>query len=153
MSELPADDLSEHIVPMLIRSPHPPDELTPAQFAAIRHYYYHTEEMPMPKTFEKQFAHLNYLQLVLDNDHEFLIKKDVEYGASWLKRGGVGAFMMLARKWDRLEEGVKQKPHAYDVYDFLKDHPDRIDDIQDLRRYLALVEAEWKRRVEDAALP
>ena len=24
------------------------------------------------------------------------------YGDSWKQRGGVGAFMMLARKWDRL---------------------------------------------------
>ena len=36
-----------------------------------------------------------------------LLKAERSYGDSWKKRGGVGAFMMLARKWDRLENQVK----------------------------------------------
>lgn len=90
--------------------------------------------------FVAPFEHLNFLPEVLTRDIEFILEKDVEYNASWNQRGGVGAFMMLARKWDRLEPKVKK--YKYDVFDMLKAHPDRIDDIRDLRRYLALVESE-----------
>jgi hypothetical protein len=66
------------------------------------------------------------------------------YGNSWKKRGGVGAFMMLARKWDRLEQLLSTK-YNFDIF-LAMDQDDRgegiIDDIRDLRRYLLLVEAE-----------
>ena len=32
-----------------------------------------------------------------------LVKAERSYGDSWRRRGGIGAFMMLARKWDRIE--------------------------------------------------
>jgi hypothetical protein len=50
--------------------------------------------------------------------------------------------MMLARKWDRLEPLAKK--YGYDIFKMLEEHPDRIDDVRDLRRYLALVECEWR---------
>ena len=34
---------------------------------------------------------------------EILKDKGVHYGDSWKSRGGAGAFMNIARKWDRLE--------------------------------------------------
>ena len=40
---------------------------------------------------------------IADADVRMLVKKEQEYGSSWKIRGGVGALMMLARKWDRLE--------------------------------------------------
>jgi hypothetical protein len=89
------------------------------------------------------FEHLNFLPDVFQDDYELVVVRDQEYNASWKARGGVGAFMMLARKWDRLEPMVAR--HGYDVFTMLDTHPDRIDDIRDLRRYLALVEAEWRR--------
>ena len=67
------------------------------------------------------------------------------YGDSWKQRGGVGAFMMLARKWDRLEKQVND--HGYDVFNAANEdqRPEGImDDIRDLRRYLFLVEAELR---------
>ena len=67
------------------------------------------------------------------------------YGDSWKQRGGVGAFMMLARKWDRLEKQVNE--HGYDVFKAANEdqRPEGImDDIRDLRRYLFLVEAELR---------
>ena len=67
------------------------------------------------------------------------------YGDSWNQRGGVGAFMMLARKWDRLEKQVNE--HGYDVFKAANEdqRPEGImDDIRDLRRYLFLVEAELR---------
>lgn len=114
-------------------------------------------ELPLDDETEAAFAspflHLNFLPAVLQGDLEFIIVRDQEYGASWLKRGGVGAMMMLLRKSDRLEEGVKQEPFKYDIFAFLEAHPDRVDDIDDLRRYLALVRAEWDRRQSTTTLP
>lgn len=97
------------------------------------------------KKFGPPFEHLNQLDSVLDTDHSYIVKRDQEYNASWLARGGVGAFMMLARKWDRLEPMVKK--YGYDVFAMLTEKPDRIDDIEDLCRYLILVRCEWQRRL------
>lgn len=72
---------------------------------------------------------------------ETLCVKDAEYGSSWRKRGGIGAFMMLARKWDRLETQVTA--HNYDIFKAFEsdDRPEGIiDDIRDLKSYLMLVE-------------
>lgn len=75
-----------------------------------------------------------------------LREKNAAYGGSWKKRGGVGAFMMLARKWDRLEEIVGKK-WGYDVFQALRHASPEAgeelrDTIGDLRRYLTLIEAE-----------
>jgi|TARA_R100001163_G_C5010270_1_gene156448 hypothetical protein len=75
------------------------------------------------------------------NDAECLDQAEKSYGDSWRKRGGVGAFMMLARKWDRIE--LQVQTHNYDVFKaYASDPRDEgiLDDIQDLRRYLLLVE-------------
>jgi hypothetical protein len=88
-------------------------------------------------------AHLRYLDAVLESDAEQTITADINYRGSWKRRGGTGAFHMLARKWDRLEPRVEA--HGFDVFDAIKHDRRRegvIDDIRDLRRYLALVEAE-----------
>lgn len=93
---------------------------------------------------------------VLVNDLEEVWRKDVEYNRSWKMRGGVGAFMMLARKWDRLENQLKRDdaptsadgaraPAKYDIFEHIEADPRAesvIDDIRDLRRYLLLVETE-----------
>jgi len=63
------------------------------------------------------------------------------YGGSWRKRGGIGAFMMLARKWDRVENQVTKD--GYNIFDTIHNDPSStgiLDDIRDLRRYLLLVE-------------
>ena len=86
------------------------------------------------------------LRSVCDTDIDTLIIKGRSYGDSWKKRGGIGAFMMLARKFDRIEEAVKN--NGYDVFStYGKDARDEgiIDDIRDLRRYLLLVETEVMR--------
>jgi|TARA_R110001599_G_scaffold98310_1_gene252723 hypothetical protein len=78
---------------------------------------------------------------IANGDVEGLLKAEQSYGDSWKKRGGVGAFMMLARKWDRIENQVKK--HGWNV--FLAMERDRrpegiADDIKDLRCYLLLIE-------------
>jgi len=113
----------------------------------------------------KEISDEQYSDMVEDitpDDYSFIINKvlglsnkDVEglhqaeqsYGDSWKQRGGVGAFMMLARKWDRLEKQVNE--YNYDVFEAAKDDMREegiLDDIRDLRRYLFLVEAEVRIR-------
>ena len=75
------------------------------------------------------------------NDVQELKAAEKSYGVSWRKRGGMGAFMMLASKWDRIE--IQVKPVNYDIfssYEKDKRQEGLLDDIQDLRRYLLLVE-------------
>ena len=96
------------------------------------------------------------LEVVQDlclNDHVSLCEAEKTYGNSWKKRGGVGAFMMLARKWDRLENQVKK--FNYDIFKAIYDDPSPkgiLDDIGDLRRYLFLVEAEIRKELGGFAL-
>lgn len=89
------------------------------------------------------------LKTVLDEDFEKLLEAEKSYGDSWRERGGVGAFMMLARKWDRLEKQVKEA--NYDVFQAVVDDPREegiLDDIKDLRRYLALVETHMREQLD-----
>lgn len=88
-------------------------------------------------------GYLRTLPGVVAADLDRVTTKDREYGASWKKRGGTGAFMMLARKWDRLEEQAKQ--HNWDVFKAVVaggTSENVLDTIRDLRGYLLLVEAD-----------
>ena len=81
-------------------------------------------------------------EIISAEDWTSLDKAEQDYGDSWRKRGGVGADMMLARKWDRLEKQVEE--HGYDIFKAIETdtRPEGIiDDIRDLRRYLLLVDA------------
>lgn len=89
--------------------------------------------------------YLRFLQDVARDDVAALIHAEKQYGDSWKKRGGIGAFMMLARKWDRLERFTTTQSTPYDIFSAVESdsRPEGIiDDIRDLRRYLLLVEAE-----------
>lgn len=65
-------------------------------------------------------------------------RKEVEYGSSWRKRGGVDSFMMLARKWDRIEHQVQAR--GWNLLTLLEDdrHDGPRDDLRDLIGYLTL---------------
>jgi hypothetical protein len=111
-------------------------------------------------------TNLDHLDAIAREDVEGLKKAQKSYGDSWKKRGGVGAFMMLARKWDRLEEalrpgdgaaqgqariarGTTDACSAYDIFraaELDKRSEGLIDDIRDLRRYFLLVESELRAR-------
>lgn len=86
------------------------------------------------KTFEEK------LNLLAKADIEMLIEKGRTYGDSWKKRGGVGAAMMLARKWDRIEKALEQ--NGYNIFDAIHNVDYLTDDIQDLGCYLWLVRSE-----------
>lgn len=92
---------------------------------------------------EHVLAHLNILPELLRSDLDNVHAAEQSYQASWKRRGGVGAFMMMARKWDRLEPRVAK--YGYDIFTAIahdKRREGAIDDVRDLRRYLALVECE-----------
>lgn len=88
-------------------------------------------------------TYIDKIESVAAGDVAGLKKAQESYGDSWKKRGGVGAFMMLARKWDRIELQVAAQ--SWDVFKSAETDSRAegvIDDIRDLRRYLLLVEAE-----------
>jgi hypothetical protein len=92
-------------------------------------------------------SYLDYLSSIAQSDVDGLKKAHESYGDSCLRRGGVGLFMMFARKWDRLENQVKKL--AYDIFEASSQDTREegiLDDIRDLRRYLLICEAEIMRR-------
>ena len=94
-------------------------------------------------------SNFNLIKLLAHTDVEKLEEAQVSYGDSWCSRGGVGAFMMLARKFDRIENQCKK--NGYDIFKTIADDPSStgiLDDIQDLRRYLLLVEGHMTNRKE-----
>jgi hypothetical protein len=82
-------------------------------------------------------------QLIEDmakDDVGSLYASDESYGDSWCKRGGPGAWMVTVRKYDRLENQLKNMD--YNIFrllmeDISADGP--WDDIGDLTRYLMLI--------------
>tara|TARA_R100001086_G_C11692628_1_gene219021 strand:- start:135 stop:515 length:381 start_codon:yes stop_codon:yes gene_type:complete len=93
---------------------------------------------------------INEVNTLSIEDTEQLHISEQSYGDSWRKRGGVGAFMMLARKWDRLEN--QTIAHNWDIFKAIEsdERPEGIlDDIKDLRRYLFLVEAHMRTKDSD----
>lgn len=103
-------------------------------------------------------GYLDQLQAIADGDVANIEEKERAYGSSWKRRGGIGAFMMFARKFDRIEQRVSteiaataEAPAAQKHNLFQHILADRraeplLDDIRDLRRYLVLVEAEMAAR-------
>lgn len=126
-------------------------------------------------------TYTDHLEAISVKDVTVLRRKDKEYGGSWLKRGGIGAFMMLARKWDRLETAMTKEMRTTSIghfkspksstlvevtgndpivdYDIihraLADGREEgiLDDIGDLRRYLLLVESEIRNRIAQCNSP
>lgn len=105
-------------------------------------------------------SYIEHVETIANEDARELRRKDAEYGGSWLKRGGIGAYMMLARKWDRLSNQVEHNSNPilspethvpqFDILAHIAadQRPEGIlDDIRDLRRYLILVEAEARERI------
>ena len=78
---------------------------------------------------------------IAQKDLAALSRAQSSYGDSWRRRGGVGAFMMLARKFDRIEhQSEKHNWNVFEAGEVYKGEAGLLDDIRDLRRYLLLVE-------------
>ena len=106
-----------------------------------------TKRHPVSLHADYDSAHMKYLSDVATDDVALLMEKEKTYKGSWKKRGGVGAFMMLARKWDRLENILSDQVDKYDIFAGIDNDPSGDDgtvlaEVRDLRRYLLLVEAE-----------
>lgn len=99
---------------------------------------------------DERFKFHQHLEAISQEDVRYVRVKDRDYGSSWKKRGGVGAFMMLARKWDRLEEQTRRA--GYDIMEVIRNggvakvgqggDGTTLAEVRDLRRYLLLLEAE-----------
>jgi len=103
------------------------------------------EEQTIRLKLKQQSNIISVVDKLSKEDVEGLDKAEKSYGDSWRQRGGIGAFMMLARKWDRLEKQVNE--FGYDIFDAIDDDTRDegiLDDIRDLRRYLFLVEAHMR---------
>lgn len=91
--------------------------------------------------------HLNYLKDIASEDANGLIKAHESYGDSWKKRGGAGAYFVMIRKFDRLDNVMPK--FGWDIFKaILEDKRGEgvLDDIRDARRYLLLIEAEARAR-------
>ena len=87
---------------------------------------------------------------IAQQDIVSLIESEKSYGDSWKRRGGTGAFMMLARKFDRIEQQAESC--NYDVFEAgskFNGEDGLLDDIGDLRRYLFLVEHHIRYGIQD----
>ncbi len=76
-------------------------------------------------------------------DITVLQQKEEAYGDSWIKRGLNGAYFVIVRKIDRIENQMKNC--NYDLHTALKRYGGNdgiLDDINDLSRYLLLLRAE-----------
>lgn len=98
----------------------------------------------------------DYLRNVALAIVELVLEKDKEYGASWKRRGGVGAAMNMLRKFDRIEEQLR--PNGYDVFAALaKTTGQTTEDIRDTLRdavgYALLTLAEDHARRTPTDLP
>ena len=92
------------------------------------------------KRYDRQLHRLSFITRELV---KFVNDKDVQYGSSWRKRGGAGAFMVMARKWDRIEQACEiRHPAKYDIFDvFEADGRSEtiLDDCLDLVGYLLIL--------------
>lgn len=92
-------------------------------------------------------GHLRHIETIAKEDAAGLLKAHESYGDSWKKRGGVGAYMVMIRKIDRMERQVKR--YGFDIVKAVEADPrveGLIDDIRDARRYLMLIES-WLREL------
>ena len=107
--------------------------------------------MDIKQKMNQQFPWLEYLQPLATSVVSTLHAKEEHYQGSWQKRGGPGAFMMLARKWDRIE--AISKEFNFDIFQAVEQNKgDIVDDINDLIGYLLLVRAK-QMSDNDAAEP
>lgn len=95
------------------------------------------------------------IRRISEEDARILEIKGASYGDSWCRRGGMGAFMMLARKWDRIENQCEKVD--YNIFKACHQDYDKtdgmLDDIRDLRRYLLLVEERVLNQAQGADAP
>lgn len=107
--------------------------------------------MNMDDYLEEKFPWLKNLEPLAKQIVTVLHDKEKHYAGSWQQRGGPGAFMMLARKWDRIENAAKKE--NYDIFKVIKhNEAETVDDIDDLIGYLMLVRAKMMNETKQMEL-
>ncbi|KKN53701.1 hypothetical protein LCGC14_0599560 [marine sediment metagenome] len=87
-------------------------------------------------------GHLKFIDAIALEDAAGLKKAHESYGPSWKQRGGIGAYMVMIRKFDRMEMCAEK--FGWDIFKAVQDDPRAegiLDDIRDARRYLMLIES------------
>lgn len=80
------------------------------------------------------------LKALFSSLSELSRRKDAEYGASWCKRGGIGAWFTTVRKFDRLVTQLRQKEfNIWDVSDDVDSTESLEETIKDGINYLLLI--------------
>lgn len=95
--------------------------------------------METPMSQQSDLNYREFVKQIAEEIADLVLKKDEEYGASWKKHGGQGAFFAAWRKMDRLE--VQMKRHGYDVFAALRDSTsseDLRDTVKDAIGYMLL---------------
>lgn len=100
------------------------------------------KQVIIPTDMDRYGRQLHRLNFITEELVKFVNDKDVQYGSSWRKRGGAGAFMVIARKWDRIEQACERETAKYDIFNVFKEE-DRsesiLDDCLDLVGYLLIL--------------
>jgi len=101
-------------------------------------------DLDLPERAELDFEQLKFeLEVMGDNDIAALNRAQESYGDSWKKRGGVGAYMMMVRKLDRILNQVEKYDwNVKNAYDGDTREDGLWDDLRDMRRYMQLIQAE-----------
>lgn len=99
---------------------------------------------------DEETAYRAHLRRVADGVAATVLKKDEEYGGSWKRRGGRGAYHNFARKWDRIENIVEGK-FADDVFAAMAGKDGELsesleDSVKDIVGYGLLLLAEMEAR-------
>ncbi len=101
------------------------------------------KQVIIPADMGRYDRQLHRLSFITKELVKYVNDKDIQYGSSWRKRGGAGAFMVIARKWDRIEQACETRhPAKYDIFDvFETDGRSEtiLDDCLDLVGYLLIL--------------
>lgn len=97
----------------------------------------------IPADMERYARQGHRLHFITKELVKYVGDKDLHYGSSWRRRGGAGAFFVISRKWDRIEQACETQESAkYDIFNVFKkdDRSETIlDDCLDLIGYLLIL--------------
>ena len=80
-----------------------------------------TRHVVVPTDMERYHRQTYRLNAITEELVKFVSNKDFHYGSSWRKRGGAGAFFVISRKWDRIEQACETLELAkYDIFEVFK---------------------------------
>jgi len=103
----------------------------------------HSTLVPIPADINRYDRQIIRLRAITKELLEYVNEKDFHYGSSWRKRGGAGAFFVMARKWDRIEQACEtlesSKYNIFDVFDKDDRSETILDDCLDLVGYLLIL--------------